>query len=157
MYETIRQAIAKILEDSNLFEKVSDFEVSQLYAFPMACVSASSHNATNSAFSVIGSPAQQQTYTFTIRAYFNIVQSTTSSEDGQGDVTIIENEARKEAEDKIIELTDQMIELFARNRTLNESCSYASPISSRIGEMERNMIVKYGEITVQAVVNQRYV
>lgn len=138
MYIQIKQAIINLLTQSSLFQRVYDFEPAVLEAFPCVTVTAQSSQSSDLATGTLMGPTQLDTYTFTIRIYYGLTQPEAAN-----------NEARQQAESVILQKTDQLIDLLGSNRDLGGVCQKSKPVSTTIGETQRELVVKYSETTLQ--------
>lgn len=146
MYTQVRQAIVNLLTSSALFQQVYEYEPAVLSSFPCITVSAQSSQSSDLATGTIMGPTQLTTYTFILRVYYGLT----------GTPGTITNDQRAQAESVILQKTDQLIDLLSSNRTLNGACQKSQPVSTTIGETQRELVVKYSETTLQVdVINQR--
>lgn len=138
MYSSIRTAIITLLTDSQKFNAVYGYEPLNLATFPCATVNAVSSQSSDLATGTLTAPTQLDTYTFTIRLYYGVTQPGTTTD----------NQARKTALDTILAKTDEVINLFGSNRSLNGACQKVQPVATRIFETQREQVVMVSEITV---------
>ena len=147
MYTAIKNAILQLLTQSGQFERVYSTAPAVLEAFPCVTVEAQSSRAQDVAVSRMGAPMQEETYTFAIRIFYGLTKAAADTS----------NDARAEAEAVILQKVDALIDLLAAYRNLNGACDYTRPVSTTIGETQREMVVKYAELTLEVVKNVRHV
>jgi len=127
-YEDIALQIKTELLTITDFNAVYAGERKELLKYPSATVTALSHDNE-----FADTHHNTRHYSFNVRVYYRSDDVATSESVMQG-------------------LVDQVITEIEGNPTLNGSCDFATPTSSRWGWAEREVPVRYSEITITAQV-----
>ncbi len=126
-YVTISAQIKALLATIVELNAVYDYEAKELLKYPCATVTAMGHK---NEFNDLA--ANKRRFQFVIRVY----NRTDSASDGERIMKIV---------------ADKVLEKIEGNVTLNSSCDWAIPSEAKWGYVEREVPLRFCEITVEAL------
>lgn len=125
-YVEISEGIVNLLDTIPEIAAVYDHEPKELKSYPCVTVSAFEHD---NEFHDLA--ANKRRYSFLIRAYFR-------------------TDNAQDAETVLRTIADNIVSTIESNIRLQNSCDFASPTKARWGYVEREVPVRYVEITIDA-------
>lgn len=126
-YVTIAAQLKSLLEGVSGLNAVYDYDAKELKKYPAATITAQGHQG---AFSDL--QANRHEYAFVIRIYY-------------------QTEDAASAESVMRTVVDAVMNEIETHTTLNDTCSWARPSEASWGFLEREVPLRYAQITVRTV------